>query len=69
MARETSASQLFDVLAGCVGELVEENNEKELLKKKAAKLGFTFSFPCAQRVRSCVYTPDALGCTRTSRET
>nr|ANF07129.1 hexokinase [Eimeria tenella] len=49
MARETSASQLFDVLAGCVGELVEENNEKELLKKKAAKLGFTFSFPCAQR--------------------
>ncbi|CDJ56071.1 hexokinase, putative, partial [Eimeria maxima] len=48
MARETSASLLFDVLISNIEELINKNNDKEKLNKQPAKLGFTFSFPCAQ---------------------
>ena len=50
MAPETTASQLFDVLAGCISELINENNEAERFEKNPTKLGFTFSFPCVQSV-------------------
>ncbi|KAL8444622.1 hypothetical protein Emag_005405 [Eimeria magna] len=48
MARETTSSQLFNVLVDCVAELVEEHHEAEAFKKNPTKLGFTFSFPCVQ---------------------
>ncbi|XP_022592522.2 hexokinase [Cyclospora cayetanensis] len=49
MARETSASQLFDVLAACVSELVDDQQQdREAFNKGPGLLGFTFSFPCTQ---------------------
>lgn len=48
MAAETSASQLFDVLVGCITELIDEG-DKERFSKTPTKLGFTFSFPCVQK--------------------
>lgn len=48
MARETTASQLFDVLVDCISELIDENDEAQRFQKEPTKLGFTFSFPCMQ---------------------
>lgn len=48
MARDTTASQLFDALVECICELVDNNKEAEYLKRNPTKLGFTFSFPCVQ---------------------
>lgn len=48
MSPKTTASQLFDVLVGCIEELAENKQETENLKTVPTTLGFTFSFPCVQ---------------------
>ena len=51
-----SGDQLFDHIAKCLDEFVEENE----LEGESLPLGFTFSFPCKQeglaKVRTCMKT-------------